>query len=187
MVYAELEGDQLTDEEIIRQCILLLLAGNITTTDLIGNAVKALVDHPRELAKLRADESLLANVVEETLRYESPVTVSGRIANRDLEIGGVTIRQGEDISVMLAAANRDPEIYPDPDRFDVTRADTPSSVLWRRTAFLSRLASRTARGAGGAAGLAEPLQRAHRCGRRVRVRATPTFRGLARLTLDAVC
>lgn len=123
MLSAERAGDRLTDAEIIGQCDLLLIAGNVTTTDLIGNAVKALIDFPDQAVKLRSRPELLPNAVEEALRYDSPVTNSGRIASSDLEIGGVAIPQGETLSVSLAAANRDPEVHPDPDRFDIERRD----------------------------------------------------------------
>jgi hypothetical protein len=124
MLAAREAGDRLRDEEIVSQCSLLLLAGNLTTTDLIGNAVMALVAHPDQQAKLRAQPDLMKNAVEEVLRYDTPVTNSGRIAHEDIELSGVKIRQGETLSVSLAAANRDPAVYPDPDRFDVERADT---------------------------------------------------------------
>ncbi len=124
MIGAEESGDRLTEQEIVSQCTLLLLAGNLTTTDLIGNGVKALLDHPEELAKLRARPDLMKNAVEEVLRYDTPVTNSGRIANEDIEIDGIKIGQGESLSVSLAAANRDPAIYPDPNRFDIERRDT---------------------------------------------------------------
>lgn len=185
MVGAELQGDQLTDTEIVSQCNLLLLAGNITTTDLIGNAIKALLDHPDQLARLRAEPDRLPNAIEEVLRFESPVTQSGRIANRDLEIGGVEIRKGENVSVILAAANRDPAVYPDPDRFDVARDDTHHHSFGGGRHFclgahLARLEGQEAirallarfddlrPGAGG-----------HEWA------ATPTFRGLARLAVDS--
>ncbi len=124
LVAAEAEGDRLSEGEIISTCNLLLLAGNLTTTDLIGNAVKAFLDHPADLAKLRARPELLSNAVEEVLRYDSPVVNSGRIAHEDMEIGGVKIARGESLGVRLGAANRDPAVYPDPDRFDIEREDT---------------------------------------------------------------
>lgn len=124
MLRAEEEGETLTVREIIGQCNLLLVAGNVTTTDLIGNGVKALLDHPEQLAKLRADPSLIGNAVEEVLRYDSPVTNSGRIADRTIDIGGCPVHQGESLSTSLAAANRDPAVYPEPDKFDIEREDT---------------------------------------------------------------
>lgn len=124
MLRAGQDGDRLTDAEMIRQCNLLLVAGNVTTCDLIGNGVKALLDHPGELARLRADPALIANAVEEMLRFDSPVVNSGRIASRDITLGGCPVGRGESLSTSLAAANRDPAVYPDPDRFDIGRTDT---------------------------------------------------------------
>lgn len=124
MLRAESDGERLTEREMVRQCNLLLVAGNVTTTDLIGNGVKALLDHPEQLAKLRAHPELIRNAVEEMLRFDSPVVNSGRIANRDIDIGGCPVHRGESLSTSLAAANRDPAVYPDPDRFDIERADT---------------------------------------------------------------
>ncbi|MFU8814150.1 MAG: cytochrome P450 [Pseudomonadales bacterium] len=124
MIRAEAGGDKLTEVEMVRQCNLLLVAGNVTTTDLIGNGVKALLDHPQQLAKLRANPALIGNTVEEILRFDSPVVNSGRIANREISIGGCPVGVGESLSVSLAAANRDPAAYPEPDRFDIERSDT---------------------------------------------------------------
>ena len=124
MLRAEVDGEKLTQEEIVSQCQLLLIAGNVTTTDLIGNAVKALLDNPLQLEKLRAQPDLIANTVEEALRYESPVLNSGRIPDRDIHVSGCPVAQRESLSVILAAANRDPEVYPDPDVFDIERKDT---------------------------------------------------------------
>ena len=104
MVAAEESGDRLSDEEIVSTCNLLLLAGNLTTTDVFGNGVMALLRHPDELDKLRARPELMANAVEEILRYDAPVTNSGRIAHRDLEIAGVEVVQGESLCCSLAAA-----------------------------------------------------------------------------------
>ncbi|HEM47464.1 MAG TPA: cytochrome P450, partial [Alphaproteobacteria bacterium] len=107
MLRAKAGDEQLTDDEIVRQCDLLLVAGNVTTTDLIGNGTKALARHPEQQSTLRARPEWIPNAVEETLRYDSPVTNSGRIASRDMEIGGTRIERGETLSVSLAAANRD--------------------------------------------------------------------------------
>jgi len=124
MIRAEEAGDSLSQDEIVRQCNLLLVAGNVTTTDLIGNGVKALLEHPDQLQRLKAEPELIKNAVEEILRFDSPVVNSGRIANRTINLGECPVHQGESLSVSLAAANRDPAVYPDPDRFDITREDT---------------------------------------------------------------
>lgn len=125
MLASQVEGEQLTDKEIINQCNLLLVAGNVTTTDMIGNGVKALLEHPQQLAKLRQRPALIEAAVEEILRYESPVINSGRIAHEDIEIGGCPVAQRESLIVSLGAANRDPEVYRDPDAFDIEREFIP--------------------------------------------------------------
>jgi cytochrome P450 len=124
MIRAEMDGDKLSVDEMVRQCNLLLVAGNVTTTDLIGNGVKALLEHPEQWQMLKDDPTLIKQAVEEMLRYDSPVVNSGRIANRDMEVSGCPIQKGESINTSLAAANRDPNIYSNPDEFDITRADT---------------------------------------------------------------
>ncbi len=124
MIRAELEGDKLTQDEMIAQCRLLLIAGNVTTTDLIGNGARALLDFPEQMAKLRADPGLIGNAVEEMLRYDSPVTNTGRTPDRDIVVSGCPVPRGESLSPSLAAANRDPAVYPDPDKFDIEREDT---------------------------------------------------------------
>ena len=101
LVTASQEDDRLSEEEIISTCNLLLLAGNLTTTDLLGNGVKAFIDHPGEAAKVRKRPELMVNAVEELLRYDSPVINSGRIAHEDMEIGGVEIGRGETLTVFF--------------------------------------------------------------------------------------
>lgn len=123
LVAAEEEGERLTEREIIATCNLLLAAGNMTTTDLIGNGVLALLQHPAELAKLRADPDLARNAVEEMLRYDSPVAQTGRITTEPREIGGVQLAKGESITASLLAANHDPAVNPDPHRFDISRPE----------------------------------------------------------------
>jgi len=124
MVRAEVDGDTLSAQEIVIQCRLLLIAGNVTTTDLIGNGAKALLENPDQLEKLRASPELINNAVEEMLRYDSPVVNSGRIANRAINVGGCPVGKGASLSPSLAAANRDPAVYPEPDRFNIEREDT---------------------------------------------------------------
>ena len=101
------------------------MGGNLTTTDLIGNAVRLLLLNPAELAKLRADPGLINAVVEEVLRYEPPVDVTGRIASRELEVGGCPVHTGQPVTVSLRAANRDPAAFDDPHRFDIGRKHKP--------------------------------------------------------------
>ncbi len=123
MIRSEQEGETLTDTEIVNQCRLLLVAGNVTTTDLIGNTVKALLDHPEQMRKLREDPSLIVNTIEEVLRFDSPVTNTSRITDREMTVSSCPVQKGESLHLSLAAANRDPEAYANPDTFDIERAD----------------------------------------------------------------
>jgi cytochrome P450 len=123
LVGAHDQGRSLSEEELLATCILLLVAGNETTTNLIGNAVLALCRHPDELARLRAEPSLVRGAVEECVRYDSPVQLTSRVATCDVELGGKHIRQGEEVDLILGAANRDPAQFADPDRLDVARPD----------------------------------------------------------------
>jgi cytochrome P450 len=125
MVALQAEGAPLTDGEISINLQSLLVGGNLTTTDLIGNAVWLFLKNPAELAKLRADPSLINGAVEEVLRYESPVDITGRIASRDMEVGGCPVKQTQSLFASLRGANRDPAAFPDPHRFDITRKHAP--------------------------------------------------------------
>ena len=129
MVTAEIDGERLSDKDIVNQCNLLLVAGNVTTTDMIGNGVKALLQHPEQLAKLRANPELKGAMAEEVLRYDSPVINSGRISHEQIEIAGCPIRKGESLGVSLGAANRDPKVYDDPDKFDIERELIPHQAF----------------------------------------------------------
>ena len=121
LVAAEEEGDRLTEIELLSLTALLMGAGHETTTNLIGNSVLALLQHPAEIEKLRGDPALAANAVEELLRFDSPVQITDRIATQDCEIASVPIEKGAIVGVFLGAANRDPDRYPDPDRLDLAR------------------------------------------------------------------
>ena len=127
MLAAESEGDRLTHAELLSTATLLFVAGFETTMNLLGNGTLALLRNPGELARLRDDPSLVKTGVEELLRYDSPVHVTARIATRDVEIGGHTVREGEQAVAIIGAANRDPEQFPDPERLDVAR--TPNRHL----------------------------------------------------------
>jgi cytochrome P450 len=132
LVHVEEDGDVLDEEEILATVFLMFLAGHVTTVNLIGNGVVALLTHPDQLAKLKANPELLAKgVVEETLRYWGPVDFIGRrIAKQDVELSGTVIPTGEQATVSLAAANRDPERFATPDVFDITRADANRHVAF---------------------------------------------------------
>lgn len=121
LVRAEEEHDTLSSAEILGLAVLLLLAGNETTTNLIGNGVRNLLRHPAELAKVRADRSLIPSLVEEVLRYESPVQLLPRVTTREVALEGGTIPAGATVFLLLASANRDERKFPAPDRFDVAR------------------------------------------------------------------
>ncbi len=121
LIRAEEAGDRLLPLELLSQAIGLLIAGFETTIGLIGNGVRALLRHPAELAKLRANAALGASAVEECLRYDGPIILTARVLHTDVEFGGKTIPKNTRVWAMLAAANRDPEVFPDPDRFDVER------------------------------------------------------------------
>jgi hypothetical protein len=125
MVILQAEGAQLTDGEISTNLQGLLIGGNLTTTDLIGNAIWLFLKNPDQLAKLKADPSLINGAVEEVLRYESPVDITGRIAPRDMEVGGCPMKQSQSMFLSLRGANRDPEAFPDPHKFDIARKDAP--------------------------------------------------------------
>ena len=125
MATLQAQGADLSDEELRINLQALLVGGNLTTTDLIGNAVRLLLLHPAELAKLKADPSIINGLVEEVLRYEGPVDITGRIASSDTEIGGCPVKTSQVMTLFLRAANRDPEVFEDPHRFDVTRKHRP--------------------------------------------------------------
>jgi cytochrome P450 len=125
MMMLQKDGAPLTDGEISNNLQGLLIGGNLTTTDLIGNGVWLLLTHPEELAKLKADPSLINSCIEEVLRYESPVDVTGRVAPREMEVGGCPVHQTQSLFMSLRGANRDPAAFPDPHRFDISRKDAP--------------------------------------------------------------
>jgi cytochrome P450 len=123
LLTAELDGDRLTEEEIIANCIVTMVGGQETTTNLIGNGILTLMRHPDQLERLRNDLSLIPSAVEELLRYESPSQHTARICREDTELGGKLIRKGQAVIAVMAAGNRDPERFPDPDRLDLARTD----------------------------------------------------------------
>jgi cytochrome P450 len=121
LIAVEESGDQLTEEEIVSTCNLLLIAGHETTVNLIGNAVLAMLRHPVHWTALSADPGRAPAIVEETLRYDPPVQLAGRVAASDMTIGDVDVPAGEIMMVLLAAAQRDPAEFDRPDTFDPDR------------------------------------------------------------------
>jgi len=122
-ITAEIDGDRLTDEEIIANCIVTMVGGQETTTNLIGNGILSLVRNPEQMQQLRDNLALVPSAVEELLRYESPSQQTARICPEDTELGGKLIRKGQAVIAVMAAGNRDPERFADPDALDLTRQD----------------------------------------------------------------
>ncbi|HET9943680.1 MAG TPA: cytochrome P450, partial [Terriglobia bacterium] len=123
LLQAEEEGGRLTEDELYSTVVLLLVAGNETTTNLLGNGLLALLRHPDQMRLVWNDPTLIPGAVEEMLRYDSPVQLTTRMAKVEMEIHGTPIPRGEWLYLVMGAANRDPEQFPDPDRFDVSRTD----------------------------------------------------------------
>jgi cytochrome P450 len=119
------DGARLTEDELVTTCTLLLNAGHEATVNVVGNGVTALLQHDDQLAAVRADAGLIPTAVEELIRYDSPLQLFERTATVDTEIGGVLVEAGTKIAALLGAANRDPAVFDQPDRFDVTRPDNP--------------------------------------------------------------
>jgi cytochrome P450 len=112
---------EITEDEIVGNTLLLLIAGHVAVRNLIGNVVWLLLNHPREHERLQAQPTLLRSVIEESLRMEPPITLIPRIPLEDITVRGKTISAGEIIQLSIAAANRDPAKFPNPDRFDAAR------------------------------------------------------------------
>jgi len=123
LMTTEIDGDHLTDDEVVATCIVTMVGGLETTTNLIGNGVLSLLRNREQMDRLQADLTLIPSAVEEMLRYESPSQHTGRLAPSNRELGGKLIRTGQAVMAAMAAANRDPERFPDPDRFDIARQD----------------------------------------------------------------
>jgi cytochrome P450 len=122
LVTAELDGEKLDDEEIFSFLRMLLPAGIETTFRSSGNLLYLLLTHPEQLEAVRADRNLIPAAIEEGLRYETPVLLTPRVTTTETSIGGVALPAGAGVTAMLASANRDPEVYDDPETFDIFRA-----------------------------------------------------------------
>ena len=154
LLNAEDEGDRLTHEELLGTLVLLLVAGNETTRNLIGNGMRALLKYPEQLRKLRDNADLLDSAINELLRYDSPVQVDGRLVHSDVEVAGHRIRAGQRILCAIGAANRDPTVFAEPDKLDIERNErshiafgrgihhclgAPLAILEARAAFSALL------------------------------------------------
>jgi len=123
MVHAQEDEEKLSDLEIISLCTQLMVAGNVTTSDLIGNGLFALMTNPDAQKKLSDDLSLVENAVEEMLRFDCPIAETGRIAKEDFDLNGCPVKAGDTMTASLSAANHDPENFPNPHSFDIERDD----------------------------------------------------------------
>ncbi|MGX7825335.1 cytochrome P450 [Actinokineospora sp. 24-640] len=121
LVSARDGAEALTDDQVLANCAQLIVAGHETTRNLVANGLWALLHHPAEMEKLRADRSLMVSAIREMMRYDAPLQFIRRVAREDFEYGGEQIRARDGVVTMLGSANRDPEMFPDPDRFDITR------------------------------------------------------------------
>lgn len=149
LVQAEVDGEKLSDSELLGFCLLLLIAGHETTTNLLGNATAHLARHPDQRALIAADQRLLPGAVEELLRYDSPVQGLSRTLTRDVAMHGQMMCDGQTVLLLFGSANRDERAFPDPDRLDVTRKQDRQVALGHGVHFclgasLARLEARTA-------------------------------------------
>jgi len=130
MIAAEEEGDRLSDRELLANAFLILLAGFETTVNLIGNGTMALLSSPNQWEDLCSDPSLVANAVEELLRFDCPVQFTGRNLPSDVELEGARMAKGKQVLILLGSANRDPAVFDDPDRLDIRRANAREHVAF---------------------------------------------------------
>ncbi len=127
---AEIDGERLPDEYLDGAWLLIVFAGNDTTRNSLSGAMKLFTEHPDQKARLQGDESLLTNAVHEITRLVSPVIYMRRTATADAEVAGQRIAKGEKIVMYYGAANRDPDVFPDPDRFDIARANADKNIVF---------------------------------------------------------
>jgi len=183
MIQAEERGDFLSRGELLAMVLLLLVGGHETTVNLIGNGLLALLRNPDESERLRSGEGTEKRAVEELLRYDAPVQYSGRVAKEDVEIGGKRIRAGEGVRMIIASANRDPEVFDDPDRLDLGRDPCPhlafgSGIHFCLGAQLARLEAQIA-----LPSILRRFPRLRRATDDLRWRPAPVLRGLEALPL----
>lgn len=121
LIAAEIDGEKLGMEDLLSFCMLLLVAGNETTTNLIGNSLLTFTEHPETLDHLAKKPEDIPNAISEVLRYRSPAQSLFRKATKDVELGGQKIKKGDVLAVWFGAANHDPEVFPNPEVFDIHR------------------------------------------------------------------
>ncbi|MFL5706188.1 MAG: cytochrome P450 [Ktedonobacteraceae bacterium] len=122
LLVAEIDGEKLSDDDIVVTCALLLIGGHETTTNLIGNAFLCFMEHPEALEEIRADPTLIPSAIEEILRYWSPVACNFRLVKTDTSLSGMALKAGEYVQVFFSSANRDESVFPDADCFDIRRS-----------------------------------------------------------------
>jgi pimeloyl-[acyl-carrier protein] synthase len=152
LIAAQEGQDKLSPQELLSMTAMLFVAGHETTVNLIANGLLAILRHPAELERLRNDPSLIGRAVEECLRYDSPVQRASRMTHEAFSVRGATIPSGAVVLAVIGAANRDPHQFPDPDRFDIGRADNPhlafgAGIHYCLGASLARLEAQIAIGA----------------------------------------
>lgn len=124
LLRAQDHENKLSEEELLANLVFMLIAGHETTVNLISNGVHAFLTHPDQFELVKQNPDLMSHAVEECLRYQSPVQIVKRIAHRDMELAGQTIKEKDLLVLCLGACNRDPDVFPDPDRFDITRKES---------------------------------------------------------------
>jgi len=141
------QSGQITEDELIGSCILFLFAGHETTTNLIGNGIRALLENPVQKARLLADPTLIASAVEEMLRFEGPTGAVVRVVKTPFELRGRALNQGDRVYAMVNAANHDPSVFDSAGTFDIGRTPNRHRHVQPRYSLLSRRAARPGRGA----------------------------------------
>ena len=184
LIALEKQGNKLTEMEIHAMCVQLFVAGDETTTNLIGNGLLALLDHPTVLRRLRVEPTLNRSAVEEFLRYDSPVQRAARVASEGFQIRGKRIKEGDSVMLMFGSANRDPLQFTDPDRLDICRKPNNHLAFGRGTHFcigalLARLEARIA-----FATVLRRLPEFHLTGKPLKWRTTMAMRGLKSLPIE---
>src|SRR6266849_2734224 len=184
LVAVEERGEILSEPELVVMCTLLLIAGHETTVNLIGNGMLALIQHPDQCAQLRESPGLIGTAVEELLRFDSPVQVTGRIASEPLEIGGQHIEAGQWVLPLLGAANRDALQFSEPDRLDLTRNPNPHVGFGRGIHFCLGAPLARLEGQMAIAALVQRFPKLELAGKPIR-RDQITLRGLKSLPVTA--